>query len=248
MHRLLLGQQRDLRFAHGLAGGLRARIDLLLHEWRQHPAGADRVAGNAVIGRFDGHHLGHADNAVLGGDVGNFLRARHQAVRRGDIDDAAPLALLHAGDRGANAVKRRRQVDGYHRVPFVDREILDAGDMLNAGIVDQHVERAEFFFGGRDHRRDFRGLGHVGRRIKRLDAEFLFEARALLLDRVLVAETVEHDIGAVGGQRPRGGQPDAGGGTGDQSRFAFEHESPLVRAAVSAKGRDVGQVTPWEAC
>ena len=50
-----------------------------------------------------------------------------------------------------NGVKRRRKIDCNDRVPFFDREILDIGDVLNAGIVHQDIERTEFFFGGADH-------------------------------------------------------------------------------------------------
>ena len=55
-----------------------------------------------------------------------------------------------------------RQIDGDDGVPFLDREILDIGHVLDAGIVDQHVERAEFLFGGGDHGGDLGRLGHVG--------------------------------------------------------------------------------------
>jgi hypothetical protein len=38
-------------------------------------------------------------------------------------------------------VKRTRQIDGDDLVPLLDREILDLLDMLDAGIVDQDVDR-----------------------------------------------------------------------------------------------------------
>ena len=109
----------------GLPDALARVVDLLLHQRRQHPARADGVAGDAVVGGFERHRLGQADEAVLGGDVGDLLGVATSAVRRGDVDDAAPFALLHAGHRGADGVERRRQVDGDDRVPFLDREILD---------------------------------------------------------------------------------------------------------------------------
>ena len=103
------------------------------------------------VGGLDRHHLGQADKAVLGRDIGGLLAAGDQAVRRGDVDDAAPFALLHAGHRGADGVERRREVDRDDRVPFLDREILDIGDMLDAGIVHQDVDRAEALFRRLDH-------------------------------------------------------------------------------------------------
>ena len=140
-------------------------------------------------------------------------------MRRRGVDDAAPLARLHAGHRGADGVERRRQVDGDDRVPLLDREFLDRRDVLDAGIVDQDVARAELLFGRLDHRGDLGRLGHVGRRIERLDAELLLDAGALLLDLGRSAEAVDHDVGAVLGERAGDAEPDAGGGAGDDGVF-----------------------------
>ena len=65
-------------------------VDLLLHERRQHPAGADRVAGDAGGRGFERHDLGQSEDAVLRRDVGRLLRRRDEAVRRGDVDDRGP--------------------------------------------------------------------------------------------------------------------------------------------------------------
>ena len=73
----------------------RAGVDLLLHQRREHPAGADRVAGDAGARVLERHHLGQPDDAVLGRDVGRLLGRGDQPVRRGDVDDAAPVAPLH---------------------------------------------------------------------------------------------------------------------------------------------------------
>ena len=64
-------------------------------------------------------------------------------MRRGGVDDAAPAALLHAGHGGADAMEGRRQVDGDDLVPLLDREFLDRRHELDAGVVDEHVDRAE---------------------------------------------------------------------------------------------------------
>ena len=131
-------------------GGLR---DLLLHERRQHVAGADRIAGDAVLGSLERHRLGEAEDAVLGRDVGRLERRGDQPVRRGDVDDAAPLARLHAGHDGAGRMECRGQIDGDDRVPFGRRERLDRLDVLDAGIVDEHVDLAEGAVGVGDHAR-----------------------------------------------------------------------------------------------
>src|ERR1700688_2016560 len=41
-------------------------------------------------------------------------------------------------------MKRAREVDRDNRVPLVDREFLDRVDVLNAGVVHQDVDPAEF--------------------------------------------------------------------------------------------------------
>ena len=87
-----------------------------------------------------------------------------------------------------------------------------------------------------DHGGDLAGLRHVGAGIARLDAELLLQAAALLLDRARLAEAVEHHVGAGFGQRAGDGEPDPGGGAGDQRGFAFEHGCPRCCARPS-KGR-----------
>ena len=54
-----------------------------------------------------------------------------------------------------------------------------------------------------------------------LDAEFFLHLGALLLDLVLVAEAVQHDMRASTGKRFRQLLPDAAGGAGDDGGLAF---------------------------
>ena len=67
-----------------------------------------------------------------------------------------------AGERQARGVEGRRQVDRHDRVPFVRREALDRRDVLDAGIVDEDVGRAELGGAAGDHRLDLRRVGQVG--------------------------------------------------------------------------------------
>ncbi len=73
---LLLAQQQLLGFLVAPAVGLGLGVHLLLHQRRQHPARADRVAGHAGGGRLQRRDLGQADDAVLGRDVGGLLAPR----------------------------------------------------------------------------------------------------------------------------------------------------------------------------
>ena len=83
-------------------------------------------------------------------------------MRGGDIDDASPAVLFHVGHRQPAGVKCAREVDGDNRIPLVDREFLDRIDVLNAGIVDQDVDRSELGTGLIDHVFDLVGIGDVG--------------------------------------------------------------------------------------
>ena len=105
---------------------------------------------------------------------------------------------------------------------FSGREILDRRDELDAGVVDQDVDRTEGLFGVRDHGGDLGGLGHVGAVINRLDAKFLFDAAALRLDRGGVAEAVDQDIAAFLGEGAGDGEADARSRAGDDGGFGGE--------------------------
>ena len=77
------------------AVGLGLAVDLRLDQRRIDIARADGVAGDALLGRLERGHLGQAEHAVLGGDIGRLERRADQAMRRGDVDDAAPFVRDH---------------------------------------------------------------------------------------------------------------------------------------------------------
>ena len=70
---------------------------------------------------------------------------------RGDVHHPPPTSGLHRWQGGTNRVKGRGQVDRDDFIPFLDREGLDRRDMLNAGVVDQDVDRPERFLRLVDH-------------------------------------------------------------------------------------------------
>ena len=96
------------------------------------------------LGDFQPDRLGEPGDAVFGGNVRGFERARDQRVRGSDVDDAAPLFHLHGRQREADRMERRGQVDGDDRVPFVDGELVDRRDELDASVVDEDVDGTEF--------------------------------------------------------------------------------------------------------
>lgn len=146
---------------------------------------------------------------------------------RSDVDDAAPVALLHRGQRDARGVERRREVQREHRIPAVDRETLDRSDVLDPGVVHQDVDAAVAQIDVREHRLDLVGFREVGAFVVDIDARFGGELRAQPFDLGRVSETVEHDARALCGERPGDAQSDAAGGAGDECELAFEHDVSL---------------------
>jgi len=219
---LLLHQQLLLGLQDGNAFFLGTRVDLLLHQRRQHPARADRVDGEAGLRGLQRHRLGQADDAVLGGHVSRLLRGRHQPVRRRDVDDAPPVLALHARHREPRGMERRRQVDGDDGVPALGREVFYVGHVLDAGIVDEDVHAAEFGIGVGEHRLDLGRLAHVGAVVA--DADGVLAGRGDLgLGPVHVAEAVHDDVGTLRRERAGDAQADAAGGAGHQGGFSLQH-------------------------
>jgi len=143
-------------------------------------------------------------------------------VRGGNVDDAAECARLHLGQREADRVEGGGKVDRENRIPFGQREFIDRGDVLDARVVDEHVDAAEFGERRSHHRLDRFRLAHVGAVVARFDAELAFEGGAQLLDFRSVAETVEDDIGAFARKGARDAQSDAARGARDQCRLVLE--------------------------
>jgi hypothetical protein len=129
--------------------------------------------------------------------------------------------------RRARGVERRREIDRDDRVPFLGREALDDRGVLDAGIVAKDVDAAEAPHRIFDEAGDRGRLREVGAAPADLDAELRLDAGARLLDRLRLAEAVQHHVGALLGQRPCDREADAAGGAGNEGHFAFEHITDL---------------------
>jgi hypothetical protein len=108
----------------------------------------DAVDGDVVAGQFLAERLGQRDDAGLGGRIGGRVRVAFLAGDRGDVDDAAVTARLHAGGDRAVGVERAVEVDVDHPAPLlhrigVHREVL----ARDAGAVDQDGNGAQFGLG-----------------------------------------------------------------------------------------------------
>ena len=160
----------------------------------------------------------------LARDVGRLLGRGHQAVGRSDVDDAAPVASLHAGQRQARGVERRAQVDRDDRVPAIGRKVLDFGDVLDAGVVHQDVERAELLLAGTHHRLD---LGRACS-CRRRDTTTLTpsSATARLADSYS-PKPLSMMLAPSPGQRQCDAEADAAGGARDQGGLSLQHGGSL---------------------
>ena len=117
-------------------------------------------------------------------------------MNRCHIDDAAPIGFLHGGEDSARGMKSARQVDGDDRIPTLNRKIFDARYVLNAGVVDQNIDAAKFFFSKLHHGFYFCGLTHVSAVVDHLGTQssnFGFRAS-------MVAKAIQNNVGALFGQ------------------------------------------------
>ena len=109
------------------------------------------------------------------------------------------------------------------RVPLFDRKILDWRDMLDAGIVDEHVHAAKRPLGKRDHVGDFHRLDHIRGRIDSLHPEIVLDCSPRFFDIGRCPNPVEHDVGASTRECPRIRQTDAARRAGHNCDFTFQN-------------------------
>ena len=115
-----------------------ARDQLGVDERRHHDVDLD--AGAVELGA---QRLGEADDAVLAGGVGGAAGSAELAGDRGDVDDVAGAARLHAPDGLLGAVDDGVEVE----LELADRGrvrlLLERADRHDPGVVDDDVDRAE---------------------------------------------------------------------------------------------------------
>jgi hypothetical protein len=124
-----------------------------------------------------------------------------------------------------HAVVDGGQVDRDDGFPALRREFLDRGGELDAGIVDQDVDLAEFGRRVLDQRLDLVRLAEIGAVVADLDAELVGDPLLQAGDRVGLAEAVQHHVGALGSQRFGDAEADTAGRARYQGCLAFKHIS-----------------------
>ena len=94
--------------------------------------------------------------------------------------------------------------------------------VLDAGIVDEDVEPAEFAQSCFDHRADRVRFRHVGGGVVDANVVILGDAFARSFNLLRLAEAVQHHVGASPGERAGDAETDAAGRAGDQRDFALQ--------------------------
>ena len=124
--------------------------DLLQHllGHRAHHVGVDvarrdGVHGDVDLGPFLRQRLGEAVDAGLGRRVVHLAVLAGLAVDRADVHDAPELALAHALDDVAAHVEAAGQVGADDLVPGIEAHLVQRAVPGDAGVVHQHLDRAE---------------------------------------------------------------------------------------------------------
>jgi hypothetical protein len=107
---------------------------------------------------------------------------------------------------------------------------------LNAGVVDQNVDRAELRRGRGYQVGDFLRLGHVGPVVADRDVVARREIGPGGLDLGRVAEAVQHDVHARAGHCFGDAEADAAGRSGDDRVLALRHGTLIPSARGTIPG------------
>ena len=144
-----------------------------------------------MVGReLNRHGARQADHGAFAAVIPRQARARAHAGGRGYVADHA--MALPAEDRHAmfgaekNALHIDRENAVIHRLVDIQHRLARMG---YAGIVDDNVERAEFFHGGFDEAREILALRHIGlHRYSRRAARAQSVARAVAMRLVNIGD------------------------------------------------------------
>ena len=128
--------------------------------------------------------------------AGGIMTRGYVALHK-DMTVEEAIAFLRATKPVAEEAYYLYVLDGQNRLQGVVslRQLIVADPVARIEDVVHH-EQGVARIGLLDHRGDFGGLRHVGRRVERLDLALALDAGALGLDLGLVAEAVEHDVHA----------------------------------------------------
>ncbi len=194
--------------------------DLLFDQRRAHEARAHDVGRDVELRAFLGQHLGEADQAVLGGDIGCLELGSFLGVHRAHVDDAAVLGGVHVLQAGLGGEEGAVEMDRQQLLPVGEREVDDRLDDLDAGVADQDVDLAVLGHGVGDALLDLGLVGHVhgdGEGIASLGLDL-----GCGLAGGIEVEVGDHRDAAFGCEAEGDFLADAAGGAGDDGNSSCE--------------------------
>ena len=163
---------------------------------------------------------------MFGCNVGRLEWRCDKGVGRGDVDDASPFAFLHPGHVALIVWKAAERLMAMMASHFSSGNDLNRGDVLNAGVVDQHVDNSKFRYGRGDERGNSCLFGDVSRVIAHLGAMGSCKPLAQNLGFGGGPRAVEHHVHAGSAQRLGDAEADAAGRAGDQCGSGHERLQP----------------------
>ena len=141
---------------------------------------------------------GQVHDTALGGVVrgGTDNEVAHQAVHRGDVDDAAVAGLDHLLAELAGAVERTEEIDVQLLLELLVGDLLGRSHGARAGVVHQDVHTAEALHRGGHGGLDFFGVGDIAGERQHVHAELVVDGLGVLLQEVHAAGK-QHQVGAL---------------------------------------------------
>src|SRR5690606_3145849 len=191
------------------------------YHWCPDEAGVYRVHADPVGCVEQGVGLAHQPHRALGSVVGRRVWRAHQAVDRGQVDDAAALGAPQVRHCVLDGEENAFDVDRLYAIPFslahLVGGLVGAGD---AGIVDQYTEATEAQGDGVD------GIPHLTF-ISDIDVPVLDfvpgHAQFVTQHGPLGIEDVEQrEAGTFARQPKRAGTADSQRRAGDDASFALD--------------------------
>ena len=135
--------------------------------WRSEAAvvmlpGQTQLTPDVVRRQVEREAPGELQQRALRGVVRDERGLCYEAADGRDVDDRAAARGLHVGNRVLDGVRGADQVDAHDALPVVAGDVLDRAEDEDRRVVDQHVDRAERFYGAGNHLLDLRLDRHVG--------------------------------------------------------------------------------------
>ena len=168
---------------------------------RRRGAGHEHLGADAGAGELEVQRLGEQLERRLARRVRTHAEGGGVHPHRRHVHDVAPAPLDHAGHDLPAQLYRRQKVDPVDGVDVGRRLGREVPDVLEAGVVDEDVDRARFRLDPPDQTDDLLGVEEIGR--ERLPVELAGQ----LLERALGTGD-EGDPGSRGRKRPRQLGPD----------------------------------------